>query len=124
MRGRGSRRRGSRGGVRRYPGAASWQEYDGPLWLEFPRIDPGPADGEVDPFEIGLGAGEVAATEYGDDFETALVAALHPNVAALRERAIAEERAITGVELAAAVEADLGCGLPGSVMRPPEGPGH
>ena len=44
--------------------------------------------------------------------------------AALRERAISEERNITRAELTTAVEADLGCELPGSPFRPAPGPAH
>ncbi len=106
------------------PGAASWQVYDGPVWLEFPRIDAGLPDGDVDPFQLEVGAATVAETDCGGAFERALVDALHPNVAALRERAITEERSITRAELTAAVEADLGCELPGSPFRPPPGPAH
>lgn len=106
------------------PGAASWQEYEGPVWLEFPRIDAGLPDGDVDPFQLEVGAATVAETDCGGEFERALVDALHPNVAGLRERAISEARSITRAELTAAVEADLGCELPGSQFRPPPGPAH
>lgn len=105
------------------PGAASWQVWDGPLWLEFPRIGADlPPDAEVDPFELGLGRPSVAETDEGAAFADAVLAAVHPNLAALREKAMHEERAISSADLDAAVKADLGYALPGSVFGEDEGP--
>lgn len=107
------------------PGAASWQVYDGPLWLEFPRLDEGLLrDGDIDPHEIGLGRPAVAETDDGGEFADAVLAAVHPNLAALRERAIHEERGVTRVEFDAAVKADEVCALPGSVFGAGDGMEH
>ena len=107
------------------PGAASWQVWDGPLWLEFPRIDEGvPPEGDIDPFEISLGRPTVAVTDDGGEFADAVLAAIHPTLAALRERAMHEERPVTRAEFEAAVKADEDCALPGSVFGEAEGPDH
>ena len=107
------------------PGAASWQVWDGPLWLEFRRIDEGvPPEGDLDPHEIALGRPTVAETDDGGAFADAVLAAVHPNLAALRERAMHEERAITRGEFEAAVKADEDCALLGSVFGEAEGPDH
>ncbi len=103
------------------PGIASWQIYDGPLWLEFPKMEQGLADDvDVDPVELGLGLAEVAETDWGYDFELQMLRLLHPTVAALRERADSDER-IPRAEALRAIEADLGFGLAGSIDGEPEG---
>ena len=106
------------------PGIASWQVYDGPLWLEFPRIgeELPTSEDEIDPFAIDLGSAKVAETDWGGDFQREMLRLLHPTVAALRDRAGAEERPVPRAELDAAVEADLAWGLAGSVFGEPEGP--
>ena len=107
------------------PGAASWQEYDGPLWLEFPRVDEElPAEREVQPYEIGLGRPVVAATEDGGEFVDAVLGAIHPNVAALRDRAIHQDRPISREELEKALKVDRDFALPGSIYGKAEGPQH
>ena len=99
------------------PGAASWQVYDGPLWLEFPRIGDGfPTEGDIDPHQIGLGKAELPATDDAGDFENAVLTAVYPTLAELRERASREEREITRAEFDAAIKADEAWALPGSVF--------
>jgi hypothetical protein len=98
------------------PGGASWQVYDGPLWLEFPRIDSDiPPSEEIDPFTIGIGRPSAAETDDGGEFVNAVLEAIHPELAALRAKAIHEERPITRSEFDKAVKADEGWALPGSV---------
>jgi hypothetical protein len=104
------------------PAGASWQVYEGPLWLEFPRIETGlPQEGDIDPFEVGIGKGSVAETDDGGEFAEAVLSAIHPYVSALRDLAIQEERSITRAELDAALKADEGCALPLSVYGTPDG---
>ena len=105
------------------PGGASWQRYDGPLWLEFPRVDAGlPPEGDIDPCRIGLGRPSVAGTDDGSAFADAVLAAVHPRLAALRERAMEQDRVNDRAELVAAVRADLDFALPGMVYGQAEGP--
>lgn len=107
------------------PGAATWRVYDGPLWLEFPRIyESLPKDGDLDPDDIGIGRPSVADTDYGGAFADAVLGAVQPSLAALRERAIHEERAISRSEFEAAVQADQGCALPGTVYGEADWPEH
>ena len=102
------------------PGVATWQEYEGPLWLEFPRVTV-PAEGDVGPEEIRLPAPSAAETDDGFEMTEAILAAVHPNLKALQARAFEEDRAISRDELDAALAADEGCGLAGSGFGPPAG---
>jgi len=105
------------------PSGASWQVYEGPLWLEFPEISPvQPAEGDIDPFRLDLGKAELPATDDAGEFADAVLAAVHPNLAALRERAIHEERLITRAEFDQAVKADEDWALPGTVYGSADGP--
>lgn len=51
-----------------------------------------------------------------------MLAAVHPQLAALRERAMEQDRVIDRAELDAAVRADLDSALPGMVYGQAEGP--
>ena len=107
------------------PAEASWQVYDGPLWLEFPRIDEGlPPGSEIDPFAISIGRAEVAEADWGGEFEGEMLRLLHPTTAALRHQAATEERMVSRAELDATVEADLDWGLSGSIFGEPGGAEH
>lgn len=102
------------------PAAASWQAYEGPLWLEFPPIAAPDSALDVDPDAIELDRPSIAETDHGLAFEEGLLVALHPHVAALREGA----RPIPRAAWEAAVEADLACALPGSIYGTSRGPDH
>lgn len=107
------------------PSDASWQVYDGPLWLEFPAISPRlEAEGSIDPHQIDLGTAELPDTDDASEFAEAVLAAVHPNLAALRKRAIHEEREISRAEFDEAVQADEGWALPGTVYGVADGPEH
>jgi len=107
------------------PTAASWQVYDGPLWLEFPRIDADlPSTGDLEPHSIGIGRPSAAETDDGAAFVDEVLDAVHPGVAALRQRAMEEDRLISREELARAVKADDACALPFSVFGVPDGTEH
>lgn len=104
------------------PGVASWQLYEGPLWLEFPKVETSlPSEGDVDPFEINLGEGVAAETDQGVEFKDAVLAAVHPNLFALREKAMEQDRAITRDEFEKALRVDLAFALPGSIYEAAQG---
>jgi hypothetical protein len=102
------------------PAAASWQVYEGPLWLELPKIDCGPGSADVDPLDLGMSKAEVSGTGWGYEFEEELLRLLHPTVAALRARTEADQT-IPRAEAASAIEADLDFGLAGSILGGPTG---
>lgn len=107
------------------PGAASWQPFNGALWLEFPTVGAElPTEGDIDPLQVQLGRPSVAETDHGSDFGEAVLAAVHPTLAALRERALAQDRWIGRAELDAALRADLDFALPGTIYGRDEGPDH
>ncbi len=104
------------------PAAASWQVYDGPLWLEFPKMERAlPEEGGVHPSQLELGPAEVAETDWGYDFEQEMLRLLHPTVAALRDRSDDEQK-LDRAEVLGAIESDLGFGLAGSIFGGPDGP--
>jgi hypothetical protein len=98
------------------PHEASWVEYDGPLWLEFDRVDADIPDGDVDPLEEPWLRARTPGTDWADEFERAIRPLLHPEYEKVREAALDEERLIPRADLDAAVEADLVWALPGSTM--------
>lgn len=98
------------------PAAASWQVYDGPLWLEFPPLREAlSGENAVAPHEIGIGSPHVAETDDGEEFTEAVLSAIHPNLLALRDRAFDEDRLVSRAEANEALAADDACALPGSV---------
>ena len=42
------------------PSAAGWRTSDGPLWLEFPKIDSALPDGDISPYDLSIGRPEAA----------------------------------------------------------------
>ncbi len=107
------------------PGAASWQVYDGPLWLEFPPLEKStPLNGHIDPFHLDLGRATVPDTDDGGEFTDAVLTAVHPKLSALRRQAMDDERPITRGEFDQAVKADGDWALPGSVFGSAGGPSH
>ncbi len=107
------------------PGAASWQVYDGPLWLEFPPLEKSMAPkGHIDPFDLDLGRAAVPDTDDGSEFTDAVLTAVHPKLSALRRQAMDDERPITRAEFDQAVTADRDWALPGSVFGSAGGTSH
>ncbi len=104
------------------PFAASWEEYDGPLWLEFPRIEEGLPAGDVDPDSLRERRPQLPDTDHAEEFVERWMAAVQPELSMLRDAAFMENRAIPRAAFDEAVAADLGWALPGSLMQPPAGP--
>jgi hypothetical protein len=96
------------------PNAATWEEYEGPLWLEFDRPGVGLPDGDVDPWEASRLAVSLADTDTGQEFNDTLLRKLHPEFHKAREAALDEERNIPRTEFERAASTDLVWGLPGS----------
>lgn len=103
------------------PGEASWIEYDGPLWLEFPAPTEGLPEGDVNPYEIPWLSGAPAETDWGLDFVEAVRTKLHPELDKLCRAAQQAEHLILRPDFEQAAEADLVWGLPGSIFGSSDG---
>ncbi len=106
------------------PYAASWVEFDGPLWIELAQVGHGLPPGDVDPFETETMAMTIPDTDHGGEFTDMLLRVLHPEFHKLRDAAAENEQAIARTDFDTAVAKDLVWALPGSTLGGAKGPEH